>query len=130
MIDKKRSKKCKVAPCEVKELRGQCDINHLGINVFSLKNKDFGFWEKYAENNRDFYGSGVIRFAARWANMMEVEMIKGRKLSDIAEKTCRRADFEGVTVCMYAFAVSILSKAWKYGEEFRRWHDAKIQIHV
>ena len=43
-----------------------------------LKNKDR--WEKFVAINNDPYSSGVVRYAERWANMMEQEMENGKKV--------------------------------------------------
>lgn len=80
-------------------------------------------WNKYVESNKDSYGSYVIRYAERWANMMEAEIDKGAKVKDIAKKTSDKADTEGITGFMYGCAVKILSDVWSYGEELRKWHN-------
>ena len=86
-----------------------------------LKNKEG--WEKFATINNDPYGSGVVRYAERWANMMEQEMESGKSLIDIADATSHKADTEGITGYMYGCAVSILSQVWEHGEELRKWHN-------
>ena len=86
-----------------------------------LKNKEG--WEKFVTINNDPYGSGVVRYAERWANMMEQEMESGKSLIEIANATSHKADTEGITGYMYGCAVSILSKVWEYGEELRKWHN-------
>ena len=86
-----------------------------------LKNKEG--WEKFVAINNDPYGSGVVRYAERWANMMEQEMESGKSLIDIADATSNKADTEGITGYMYGCAVSILSQVWERGEELRKWHN-------
>ena len=86
-----------------------------------LKNKEG--WEKFVTINNDLYGSGVVRYAERWANMMEQEMESGKSLIDIADATSHKADTEGITGYMYGCAVSILSQVWEHGEELRKWHN-------
>jgi hypothetical protein len=85
-------------------------------------------WDKFVANNSDIYGSGVIRFAERWANLMEAKISKGAKLEDIAKATSQEADSEGITGFMYGCAVSTLSHAWIHGEALRRWHNLDTQI--
>jgi len=97
-----------------------------GILPFGVMNRDG--WKEAVEKNKDGYGSGVIRFAARWANLMETEMAKGKKLKDVADKMSHKADVEGITGFMYGCAVSILANVWKHGEELRRWHNKETQI--
>ena len=86
-----------------------------------LKNKEG--WEQFVAINNDTYGSGVVRYAERWANMMEQEMESGKSLIEIANATSHKADTEGITGYMYGCAVSILSQVWEYGEELRKWHN-------
>ena len=86
-------------------------------------------WNESVETNNDPYGSGVTRYAARWANYMDARIANGEQLSDIADDASREADKEGITGFMYGCAVSILSQVWKHGEELRRWHNKKTQIH-
>ena len=86
-----------------------------------LKNKEG--WEQFVAINNDPYGSGVVRYAERWANMMEKEIEVGKELIDIADATSNRADTEGITGYMYGCAVSILSQVWEHGEELRKWHN-------
>lgn len=86
-----------------------------------LKNKEG--WEQFVAINNDPYGSGVVRYAERWANMMEREMEDGKALIEIADATSHKADTEGITGYMYGCAVSILSQVWEHGEELRKWHN-------
>ena len=49
-------------------------------------------------------------------------------MEDIAKSSARETDTDGITGFMYGAAVSILAKAWVYGEELRRWHNLDTQI--
>ena len=80
-------------------------------------------------NSEDGYSYGVVKYMHWWANMMEVEIAKGKKLEDIAEKTSRDADKEGITGFMYGCAVAALAEFWEYGEELRQWHNSKYGHH-
>ena len=90
--------------------------------------KDQESWDKGVANNKDSYGAGVYRFAARWANLMERDMAGGKTIPDVAETSCSEADDEGITGFMYGAAVSVLSSVWVHGEELRRWHNLDTQI--
>ena len=68
-------------------------------------------WEQFVAINSDFYGSGVVRYAERWANMMEKEMEKGKSIIEIADATSCAADTEGITGFMYGCAVSVDRKS-------------------
>jgi hypothetical protein len=93
-----------------------------------MKIKDQETWEKGKANNQDPYGSGIYRYAERWADMMEERMAQGAQLADIAKATSHEADDEGITGFMYGAAVSTLSHVWEHGEELRRWHNLDTQI--
>lgn len=86
-----------------------------------LKNKEG--WEQFVTINNDPYSSGVVRYAERWANMMEEELESGKTLIEIADTTSSKADTEGITGYMYGCAVSVLSQVWEHGEELRKWHN-------
>ena len=79
-------------------------------------------WREYVANNDDMYGSGVIRFAQTWAELMEAQMPQGFD-PKIADTTCTEADTEGITGAMYGFAVAILNDVWKWGDELKKWHN-------
>ena len=74
-------------------------------------------------NSHDGYSLAVVNYVKRWAELMEKEIAKGKRLIDIADKTSHKADTEGITGFMYGCAVSALSEFWEYGEELRKWHN-------
>jgi hypothetical protein len=84
--------------------------------------------KKWVDANTDGYGSAVIRFAERWASLMEDELAKGFKLADFARQISHIADTEGISGFMYGAAVSFLSQTWEHGEDLRRWHNIDTQI--
>lgn len=91
------------------------------MKIKAGKEKEF---EKFVEiNSKDFYSLGVVNFAKRWAELMEKEIENSAKVADIAEKTSRIADIEGITGFMYGCAVNTLSYLWEYGEELQKWHN-------
>lgn len=85
-------------------------------------------WDTWQTNNQGPYGQGVMRFAERWAVLMENSMASGADLPAIAERTSHEADTEGITGFMYGAAVSVLASCWEHGEELRRWHNLDTQI--
>lgn len=93
-----------------------------------MKLKDAEGWKKTVEANTDPYGACGIRYAERWADLMELKLAEGIKLADVANATSHEADTEGITGFMYGCAVSILAKVWDHGEELRRWHNLETQI--
>lgn len=76
-------------------------------------------WAKSVAANQDGYGACTLRYAERWARMMEAEIAAGRTLKECADKTSHTADTEGITGAMHGFAVSILSQVWVHGEGLR-----------
>lgn len=94
-----------------------------------MRLRDPEAWRQFVANNSDPYGSGVVRYAERWADEMETEMKGGKALADVADPTSHSADTEGITGFMYGCAVSTLAAVWEHGEELRRWHNLKTQIH-
>lgn len=81
-------------------------------------------YEHFVEiNSKDFYSLGVVNYMKRWADLMEKEIENGAKVIDIADKTSRIADTEGITGYMYGCAVSYLSLLWEYGDELKKWHN-------
>lgn len=88
-------------------------------------------WRKCVTNNsNDGYSFACVRYANRWAAMMESKIADGATVRDIAKDTSHEADTDGITGFMYGAAVSILSRAWKHGEELRRWHNLDTQIGI
>jgi len=83
-------------------------------------------WKEGLKNNTDDYGRGVYVFAERWANTMEREIAKGKRLADIAQDTSHEADTDGITGFMYGCAVNILTHCWVHGEELRKWHNNRF----
>lgn len=85
-------------------------------------------WYDYQKNNQDFYGLGILRYAYRWALLMEERINEGASLQEIAKATSHEADTDGITGFMYGAAVQILSQVWLHGETLRRWHNTDCQI--
>ena len=69
-----------------------------------------------------------MRFAERWARLMEGRMANGDTLEACADEASSLADNEGITGFMYGCAVSILSQVWIHGEQLRRWHNLETRI--
>lgn len=82
-------------------------------------------WDISRSNNQDSYGKGVVDFCERWANLMEMQITNGKKLTEIASDTEKEADTDGITGFMYGCAIDTLSQVWKYGDELKAWHNRK-----
>lgn len=91
------------------------------MKILTDKENDY---QKIKEvNSKDGYSMGVITYLEKWADLMEAKIEAGEKLIDIADKTSREADTDGITGFMYGAAVNILSKVWMHGEALRKWHN-------
>ena len=81
-------------------------------------------FEQYQKvNEDDFYSRAVVQYAKRWADLMETEMEAGASLPEIAERTSRQADTDGITGFEHGCAVGALAHFWVHGEELRQWHN-------
>ena len=111
---------------EKKRAAARAEILSIAPEHMGLKDEDA--WKKTVENNSDGYGSGVVRFAEKWARFMEARMATGATVKDCADECSGLADDEGITGFMYGCAVSILSQVWIHGEALRRWHNKTTQL--
>lgn len=85
-------------------------------------------WDKFVEANQDSYGNACVKYAEKWAMLMQAKMKDGASIASCADETGSLADDEGITGFMYGCAVSMLAQCWKYGEELRRWHNKDVQL--
>lgn len=109
------------------ELRKKAEESRAeGILPFIKSDPDA--WDECVRANDDPYGAAAVRFAARWANIMERRIDDGEALEEIADAASSEADAEGIAGFMYGCAVGILSRVWKHGEQLRRWHNLETQI--
>lgn len=94
----------------------ECDYS---IKPFSVIDSEG--WEILMKKNNESGWPMINSYVSRWANLMEQRMALGEKIEDIAEMTSLEADDDKVLSMIYTQAVYILSRVWKYKEEFRRW---------
>ncbi len=92
-----------------------------GILPFKIRDQEG--WNRAVAANNSPYGAATIRYAARWANLMERHLAEGAKLEAIASAASYDADLEGVSGAMRGCAGSILARVWEHGELLRRWHE-------
>lgn len=91
--------------------------------------RDQAAWDLAVSKNSDSgYGSGILHYAENWSRCMEARMSEGAKLEDAAKECRFTADDEGITGFMYGCAVGLLSQAWQWGEQLRRWHNKSTQL--
>lgn len=82
-------------------------------------------WATARANNTDSYGSATLDYAEGWGKLMQIEIAKGKTVSECADSTQEHLNFMGITGFMYGCAVNFLSKGWKHGEELRKWHNGE-----
>ena len=78
----------------------------------------------------DFYSAGILRYAERWAAMMEDRIEAGATVAEAAEATHHLADTENISGFMYGQAVNLLSGYWEHGDELRQWQDQQNAPHL
>ena len=88
--------------------------------------RDPAAWDLLVKNNPEPYGQGVLRYAARWAWMMDSRINGGESVAKSAEQTKHIADREGITGAMFGFAVGVLSRCWVHGDELKSWYQSTI----
>lgn len=93
-----------------------------------LELSDRAGWEKSRKANTGGYGSAALDYAEGWAKLMQIEIAKGKTISDCYDYTQKGLGFLGITGFMFGCAVSVLSQTWKHGAELRRVHNLKYGI--
>ncbi len=91
-------------------------------NKYEITLRDPKGWRLACDANTDAYGAQVMRYAARWAYLMEQQIAKGKTVMEVADETSHIADHEGVSLVMYGCAVAVLSRVWQHGDELHMWH--------
>lgn len=94
------------------------------LATFALKDADG--WQRTVDANADPYGAAVIRYAARWAALIEQELAGGKTVADVAEATGSAADLEGITGFQYGCARSILCHVWAHGDNMAEWRKTQV----
>jgi hypothetical protein len=91
-----------------------------GLHVFKRRNE--AAWVRWKIKNLDGdYGETVLRYASRWASIMD--QYPGKEVVDFADKASHDANLEGITGFMHGAAVSILCSCWERGEELAAWRN-------
>lgn len=69
------------------------------------------------------YSIEIIRFAQKWAERMQEEILKGEQVDAIAERAaCVVAKGKDIPAYMQYCAMVILSDVWHYGDELKMWY--------
>jgi len=93
-------------------------------NIFLKKTKniqmqfsDENSWNLGKSNNQDGYGNAIFEYAESWAKLMQLEVLNGKNVSEIQDKTSHEVDFLGISGFQYNAALSILKQCWKLGNQ-------------
>jgi hypothetical protein len=86
-----------------------------------MKVSDAAVWARWRETNMDFYGSACIRFAERWADLMEDALAWGESIAASAVRTSHEADTEAITGAQFGAACRVLYNSWAHGPELLAW---------
>jgi hypothetical protein len=90
------------------------------IKDVKIELSDAAFWKDFIEANKeDDYGSATIRYAERWARLMQAEMASGKKLENVVRSTSDAADNENISGYGLRSATALLCKTWKYGAKLK-----------
>lgn len=78
-------------------------------------------------NSKNEYSLSTICYAIYWAKFMQYLMNKHKNvdISKIAENTSNAADIWKVDMFMYDYALNLLTKVWKYGNQLQNWANRK-----
>ena len=93
------------------------------IHEFEILPEQIQNCKKGLANNTDPYGRRCYTYAAHWAHLMDQH--PDTPVADMADRTSKIADYDGITGYMYGAAVNILANCWKRGEELKKWHNKK-----
>lgn len=66
---------------------------------------------------------GSLEHAARWANLMDEAMSKGKKLEEVARDAMNKADIDGISGWMEGMSAQALVDSWKHGEALKAWYN-------
>lgn len=88
--------------------------------------RDPAAWKQAVAANPDAYGSAAIRYAEKWARIMEGRISRGATVAECAKDASHVADDEGITGHMQGWAGALLARAWVHGEALSRWHDEDV----
>lgn len=82
---------------------------------------DTAAWEQGCDELRSNpWTTTTADFTERWARLMELAMMHGHHLADIARNTCNAAD-TNESAATTAAAVALLGKAWDHGPLLIDW---------
>lgn len=98
------------------------------VKGIELELSDSDGWKKSREVNSDGYGGAALDYAEGWGKLMQIEIAKGKTITECYTYSQNGLGFLGITGFQFGCAVSVLSQTWKYGEELRRVHNKKYGV--
>lgn len=82
-------------------------------------------WENERMLTRDPQWERVRQYSERWARLMQLEMLQGRSIAQVAQRCAKEADIEAISSLELKSAANILWMYWRHGEELCRWYDSE-----
>lgn len=99
-----------------------------GLDLKIIPGKEAEYLSYVAKNSNDGYSRGVVDYAEYWGKLMQIEILKGNAVAEVAEATQKHLSFIGIAGFMYGCAVSALAHFWVHGEELRKWHNKEYGV--
>jgi len=84
-------------------------------------------WKDLKAKNKSEYGSKIMFFAEKWADLMEVEIEKGSTVAEAAEATRHNTGITGMSGEQFSCATTSLYNCWEHGETLADWYDERIK---
>jgi hypothetical protein len=83
-----------------------------------------GWLTVVAANQNDALGTETVRYAERWARLMQLELSEGKTLAEVWDSASHDADFGAMSGSTHGAARNILIKTWVHGTELQQLHRA------
>lgn len=93
-----------------------------------LELADVDGWNKSRSVNSDGYGKAALDYAEGWAKLMQIEISKGKTVTECYDYTQNGLGFLGITGFQFGCAVSILSQTWVHGKELKIAHNRSYGV--
>lgn len=102
------------------------DIEALLLDAPAIELLDPARWQVFVDTNVDScgYGQSLVAYTERWARLMQLRLVAGRSIDDVADRASYEVDFDGIRALAFRRALIELSLHWKHGRELllESWH--------
>lgn len=80
------------------------------------------YWENAKTCNPTGLGADIMKYADRWARLMQRQIDEGKAVKEVAEQTGREAGWPSIIQLVPLAAVEILVDCWEHGEALKDWY--------